>query len=39
VASDGTLTRLPHSFRLLSSPIAVPGEIKFSPDGPIPSRD
>ena len=33
VASDGTLTRLPHSFRLLSSPIAVPGEIKFSPDG------
>ncbi|MBA2456709.1 MAG: beta-propeller fold lactonase family protein, partial [Nocardioidaceae bacterium] len=33
VADDGTLTRLPHSFRLLSSPIAVPGEVQFSPDG------
>ena len=33
VAPDGTLTELPNSFRLLSSPIAVPGEIKFSPDG------
>ncbi len=33
VASNGTLTRLWHSFRLLSSPIAVPGEVQFSPDG------
>jgi len=33
VADNGTLTRLPHSFRLLSSPIAVPGEVQFSPDG------
>jgi len=32
-AADGTLTELPDSFRMLSSPIAVPGEIKFSPDG------
>lgn len=32
-ASDGTLTPLPNSFRLLSSPIAVPGEVSFSPDG------
>jgi len=32
-ASDGTLRPLPHSFRLLSSPIAVPGEVAFSPDG------
>jgi 6-phosphogluconolactonase len=33
IAADGTLTALPDSFRMLSSPIAVPGEIKFSPDG------
>ena len=35
VASNGTLTPLPDSFRALSSPIAVPGEVKFSPDGRI----
>jgi 6-phosphogluconolactonase (cycloisomerase 2 family) len=33
IAPDGTLTELPNSFRMLSSPIAVPGEVKFSPDG------
>ena len=33
VAHDGTLTPLPDSFRALSSPIAVPGDIEFSPDG------
>jgi 6-phosphogluconolactonase (cycloisomerase 2 family) len=33
IAADGTLTELPNSFRMLSSPIAVPGEIRFSPDG------
>ncbi len=33
VAPDGTLTQLPDSFRALSSPIAVPGEVRFSPDG------
>ncbi|MEO6236428.1 MAG: beta-propeller fold lactonase family protein [Vicinamibacterales bacterium] len=33
IASDGTLTPLPDSFRALSSPIAVPGEVRFSPDG------
>lgn len=33
IAADGTLTELPNSFRMLSSPIAVPGEISFSPDG------
>lgn len=33
VASNGTLTPLRHSFRLLSSPIAVPGNVEFSPDG------
>ena len=32
-ASNGTLTPLPGSFRLLSSPIAVPGQVEFSPDG------
>ncbi len=32
-AADGTLTPLPRSFRLLSSPIAVPGQVEFSPDG------
>jgi 6-phosphogluconolactonase (cycloisomerase 2 family) len=33
IANDGTLTQLPNSFRALSSPIAVPGEVRFSPDG------
>lgn len=33
VAADGTLKALPGSFRLLSSPIAVPGQVEFSPDG------
>lgn len=31
--ADGTLRPLPFSFRLLSSPIAVPGQVEFSPDG------
>ncbi len=35
VAADGTLTPLPDSFRALSSPIAVPGEVRFSPDGRV----
>lgn len=33
IGRDGTLTPLPDSFRALSSPIAVPGDIVFSPDG------
>ena len=33
IAADGTLTALPDSFRTLSSPIAVPGDIEFSLDG------
>lgn len=33
VGSDGRLTPIPDSFRALSSPIAVPGEVQFSPDG------
>ena len=33
IAHDGTLTPLRDSFRALSSPIAVPGDIEFSPDG------
>lgn len=33
VAANGTLAPLRHSFRLLSSPIAVPGDVEFSPDG------
>lgn len=33
VGSDGRLTPIPDSFRDLSSPIAVPGEVQFSPDG------
>jgi len=32
-AGNGTLTPLADSFRDLSSPIAVPGQIEFSPDG------
>ncbi len=35
VASDGTLTPLPDSKRPLSSPIAVPGSVQFSPDGRV----
>ncbi len=35
IADDGTLTPLPNSFRELSSPIAVPGEVRFSPDGQV----
>jgi 6-phosphogluconolactonase (cycloisomerase 2 family) len=35
IANNGTLTPLPNSFRMLSSPIAVPGEIRFSPDGRV----
>ncbi len=35
IASDGTLVPLPDSFRPLSSPIAVPGTIQFSPDGQV----
>lgn len=33
IARNGQLSPLPNSFRLLSSPIAVPGDIEFSPDG------
>ncbi|MDQ3199827.1 MAG: beta-propeller fold lactonase family protein [Verrucomicrobiota bacterium] len=33
VGADGKLTPIPNSFRDLSSPIAVPGEVQFSPDG------
>ena len=33
VAANGTLTPIPNSFKLLSSPIAVPGEVRFSPNG------
>lgn len=33
VASGGRLSPLAHSFRALSSPIAVPGTVQFSPDG------
>jgi len=35
VARNGTLIPLPDSFRALSSPIAVPGNIQFSPDGRV----
>lgn len=35
IASDGRLTPLPNSFRDLSSRIAVPGNIQFSPDGHV----
>lgn len=35
IAADGTLTELPDSFRALSSPIAVPGDVRFSPDGTV----
>ncbi len=33
VASNGLLTPLPGSTKATSSPIAVPGEVRFSPDG------
>lgn len=33
VHADGRLTEIPNSVRLLSSPIAVPGTVQFSPDG------
>lgn len=33
VSQDGTLTPIEDSVRLLSSPIAVPGQVEFSPDG------
>ncbi|MEP6918066.1 MAG: beta-propeller fold lactonase family protein [Acidobacteriota bacterium] len=33
VAADGRLSPLSGSFRMLSSPIAVPGEVRFTPDG------
>ena len=33
IAANGTLTELPDSFRALSSAIAVPGSVDFSPDG------
>ncbi len=35
VAADGTLTPLPNSTKALSSPIAVPGDVVFSPDGRV----
>jgi len=35
VAANGKLTPIANSFRLLSSPIAVPGEVQFSPDGRV----
>lgn len=33
VGNNGRLTPIPDSFRALSSPIAVPGDVQFSPDG------
>lgn len=33
VANDGTLRPIADSFQPLSSPIAVPGEVRFTPDG------
>ncbi|MEO7143898.1 MAG: beta-propeller fold lactonase family protein [Bryobacteraceae bacterium] len=35
VAANGTLTPLPGSTKTTSSPIAVPGDIQFSPDGKV----
>ena len=35
VAANGKLTPIANSARLLSSPIAVPGEVQFSPDGRV----
>ena len=33
ITANGRLTEIPNSVRLLSSPIAVPGTVQFSPDG------
>ena len=33
ISTNGTLSPLPNSTKMLSSPIAVPGEVRFSPDG------
>ncbi|MDQ3089799.1 MAG: lactonase family protein [bacterium] len=33
IGSNGMLSPIPNSMRMLSSPIAVPGDIEFSPDG------
>lgn len=35
VSANGTLAPLPNSTRMLSSPIGVPGDIRFSPDGKV----
>ncbi len=35
IAGDGTLSPLPNSTKALSSPIAVPGVVRFSPDGKV----
>lgn len=35
IGADGLLTPLPNSTKALSSPIAVPGEVLFSPDGKL----
>lgn len=35
VHANGTLAEIPNSVRLLSSPIAVPGTVQFSPDGTL----
>lgn len=35
VGADGRLTHLPNSTRPLASPIAVPGDLEFSPDGRV----
>ena len=35
ISAEGTLTPLPNSTKSLSSPIAVPGQVQFSPDGKL----
>ncbi len=35
IGANGTLAPLPNSTKMLSSPVAVPGEIRFSPDGKL----
>ncbi len=35
IGANGTLAPLPNSTKMLSSPIAVPGEVRFSPDGKL----
>ncbi len=35
ITANGTLAPLPNSTKMLSSPIAVPGEVRFSPDGKL----